>query len=128
MQRSPVGVSLYTMPIEEAMDIFGSMDMANRPALLDFLNRFTEDQLATNGWASMWYAELVLHGRFQKGESAIRGNWGGIGGKAEDMWDRYKNFVLSRPPYAANSKLTSEGKDLYYEYGRMDNQMITQRG
>lgn len=132
MKKSPVGVSLYTMPMPEALDILNSMDMEQRPKLLAFLSKFTEDQIATNGWASMKYAELVIKGRFKKGEPAIRGNWGNLGGYAEVLWSRYKNFVLSLAPYnsypgTAPQAMTEEGKALQYEFERMDNQIIRER-
>jgi hypothetical protein len=128
MRKSPISVSICTMPIEDAMDLLYSIDLTKRQKLLDFLGRFTEEQIATNGFASQRYAEYVLKGRFKLGEPAIRGNWGGVGGLAGDLWNRYTKTVLNTPPYSTapldTAKLTEEGKALYYEFKRMDNQII----
>lgn len=98
MRKSPISISLCTMPINEAMDILDTMDMAKRPKLLAFLKSFTEEQIATNGWASYRYAIDVLRGRFPMGEMAIKKNLGGMGGES-DNWTHYKNqFALMDIP------------------------------
>ena len=126
MKISPVSVAMYSMPIGDAMDILNTMDMETRPKLLEFLGRFTEEQIATHGWASYMYARYVKLSRFKLGEQAIRGNWKGVGGyeAASEQWRRYQNWLLSRPPYVGPKGLTEEGHALRYEFERMDLQPI----
>lgn len=92
MQKSPIVITLCLMPVNDAVDILNTMDMDNRPKLLAFLNSFTEEQIATNGWASLVYALYVLKARFPMGEKAIVHNKGGLagGGLSSDLWNRYR--------------------------------------
>jgi hypothetical protein len=96
MRKSPISVSLCTMPIGDALDLLNTMDMANRSKLLEFLGRFTEEQIATNGWASYRYAVDVLKGRFPLGERAIKED---LGAMSPSSWGYYvKQFKVPLDP------------------------------
>ena len=97
INRSPISVSLCTIPMDDALAILDTMDLTNQFKRMEFFSRFTEEQIATNGWASYRYAQDVLKGRFALGEPAIRGNWGQF--TSSDTWHYYKQFVLSKAPY-----------------------------
>jgi len=86
MEVSPVPASLLSMPFEEAMEILSSFELDKTP-LLNFLARFTEDQIAKSGWASFKYATMVIHKPFPKGEYAIKNNLGSLGGV--NYWPEY---------------------------------------
>ena len=86
MAKSPITVSLCSMPFEDAMDILSSMEWDKTP-LVNFLSGFTEDQIAQNGWASYKYAMYILKAPFPKGEYAIKKNLGSLGGHS--YWAEY---------------------------------------
>jgi hypothetical protein len=84
-----------------------------------FLQQFTEEEIAQNGHASYQYARYTLQGRFPMGEMAILTNKGS--NAKGGWWHYYTNYVLSGPEYhGLGTHFNQAGKALSDQYKLME--------